>query len=153
MCTADYDDPRVWLLHCHIGCHVSEELSTSLCKYVRKDDIKLDPTVGKSTEDGCAAWNNYLSSPNGTIYAKFGSGVEFSVIYPMLLAIDEHSDWRASNLSKIIKLNQVISSIMFKEHSLYSPPDSRLKWLCPGRLYVRSYILHNLRKVVLRDVS
>jgi L-ascorbate oxidase len=45
------DNPGVWLLHCHIGWHVSEGLSTSL--YVRKDDIKLNPTAGKSIQDGC----------------------------------------------------------------------------------------------------
>jgi Multicopper oxidase len=67
------DNPGVWLLHCHIGWHVSEGLSTSL--YVRKDDIKLDAAVGKSIEDGCTAWNKYLTSPSKFKYQKFGSGV------------------------------------------------------------------------------
>lgn len=67
------DNPGVWLMRCHIAWHVSEGLSMS--PYVRKDDIKIDPTAGKSIEDGCAAWDNYLSSPNRSIYQKFGSGV------------------------------------------------------------------------------
>jgi L-ascorbate oxidase len=67
------DNPGVWLLHCHIGWHVSEGLSTSL--YVRKDDIKLDPAAGKSIEDGCTAWNNFLTTSNKFKYQKFGSGV------------------------------------------------------------------------------
>jgi hypothetical protein len=69
-------------VHSHIGWHVSEGLSTSL--YVRKDDVKLDPAAGKSIEDGSAAWDNYLSSLNGTMQQKFGSGVRFSVLYPYL---------------------------------------------------------------------
>jgi hypothetical protein len=63
----------VWLMHCHIGWHVSEGLSTSI--YVRKDDIKLDPVAGKNIEDGCAAWYQYLATPGKTFYQKFGSGV------------------------------------------------------------------------------
>lgn len=67
------DNPGIWLLHCHIGWHVSEGLSTSL--YIRKDDIKLDAEVGKSIEDGCTAWNDYLTNPTKFTYQKFGSGV------------------------------------------------------------------------------
>jgi hypothetical protein len=67
------DNPGVWLLHCHIAWHASEGLSTSL--FVRKNDIKPSLAIGKSIEEGCAAWNQYLSSSNGTAYRRIGSGV------------------------------------------------------------------------------
>lgn len=67
------DNPGVWLLHCHIAWHASEGLSTSL--FVRKNDIKPNLAVAKNIEDGCAAWNQYLRTPNGTAYQRIGSGV------------------------------------------------------------------------------
>lgn len=57
------DNSGVWLLHCHIGWHVSEGFSMSL--YVRKDDIKLDMSQGKEIEQGCTARNNYLQTSGG----------------------------------------------------------------------------------------
>lgn len=74
------DNPGVWLLHCHIGWHVSEGLSTSL--YIRKDDIKLDAEGARVLKMG-APLGTTTSPTQLSLHTRSLVPVfDFSVIYP-----------------------------------------------------------------------
>lgn len=52
------DNPGVWLMHCHIGWHISEGFALQFV--VRRDKI-LDLVDTAALEETCSAWNSHVA--------------------------------------------------------------------------------------------
>ncbi|OCL02255.1 laccase-like multicopper oxidase [Glonium stellatum] len=64
------DNPGAWLMHCHIGWHVSEGLSVQFLE--RKSEITL-PATNSQWFNTCQNWKNYQQ--NHPIYVQDDSGL------------------------------------------------------------------------------